>query len=245
MNLVSLEERDKYFEFFKKEGKDFKGENVDLIVCPSFIHLEAFSKKKGKKFMLGAQDCFSEEKGSYTGETSPLMLKNLGCEYVILGHSERRRYQGETGEEIGLKVASAIKAGLMPIVCVGENMEERKSGKFSKIVNRQIIEALARIKPGVLEKIIIAYEPVWAVGTDFVPNSNQILEMKVLIRKILVELFGRKFGEKPRIIYGGSVSSRTVKETCIESGMDGVLIGRESLVPGEFIRIAEIINKEQ
>lgn len=243
MNLASLGERDKYLEFLKKESQGKKLEKVETVICPSFVHLDHFSKKLGKGFELGAQDCFSEERGSYTGEVSPVLLREIGCKYVILGHSERRRFQAETDDEIALKVVASIKAGLFPIVCVGENVEDRDSGKFSRAVGSQLVRSLARVKPALMEKVTIAYEPIWSVGTDVIPTANQIMEMKVLIRKILSETFGRKYGEKPKIIYGGSVNSRTAKETCLDPDMDGVLVGRESLVPGEFLRIAGIINK--
>ncbi len=243
MNLVSPEEREKYIELCKREIKGKKLEKIEMVLCPPFVHLENFSKKLPKKIFLGAQDCFSEEKGSYTGEISPSMLKNLGCEFVILGHSERRRFQGETEEEIGLKVSASLKAGLSPIICIGENIQERESGEFAKIIAEELLSALSNLKPVQLEKIVVAYEPIWSVGTDVVPASNDIMGAKLLIRKVLIDNFGKKYGNLPRIIYGGSVSSKTVEAVCIKSDMDGVLVGRESLFPGEFMRIAEIIDK--
>jgi triosephosphate isomerase (TIM) len=242
MNLLSIEERDKYIAWIKKEIVGKKLGNVDVVVCPPYVHLEAFKKSKGKILKIGAQNMFPEKQGSYTGEISPIMLKNFGCEYVILGHSERRRYQGEKGDEISLKVFSAIKHGLVPILCIGEKKEEREAGKSAEVISRQLVESLSRIRPSMLEKIIVAYEPAWSVGSDNVPTSNQIMESKLLIRKILFEVFGKKYSNKPRIIYGGSVSTKFVEQTCIEPEMDGALIGRESLLPNEFIKIAEIIN---
>ncbi len=242
MNLLSAEEREKYIAWMKKEIAKKSLENMEVVLCPPFVHLEGFSKSKIKNIRLGAQNMFPEKQGSYTGEISPIMLKNFGCEYVILGHSERRRYLGEKGDEISLKVFSAVKHGIAPILCIGEKIEEREAGKTAEVLSRQLIESLSRIRPAMLEKIIIAYEPVWSVGSDNIPTCNQIMEARLLIRKILFEVFGKKYSRKPRVLYGGSVNSMTVKKVCLESEMDGALIGRESLLPNEFIKIAGIIN---
>jgi triosephosphate isomerase (TIM) len=243
MNLLSQIEREKYFESFKKEmaGKNFK--QTEIVLCPPTIHLEAFSYWKNKSIHLGAQNVFSEDKGSYTGETSPLMLKNFGCEYVIIGHSERRRYFSENNEEINLKMIFSLKHGLCPILCVGESKMEKENHETLPVIAKQVKEGLRDISRTKAEKIIIAYEPVWAVGTDLVPSAHDIMEARVLIRKILVEMFGKKYAEKTLILYGGSVNSRTAKQVCVDPGMDGALIGRESLNPHEFLKIAEIINE--
>jgi len=243
MNILSRSERNKYLAWFKKEQAGKKIKNSEIILCPPFIHLEAFKEWKNKRIKIGAQNMFSEIKGSYTGEISPLMLKNLGCEYVILGHSERRKYLGETSEEINLKVISALKNGLKPVVCVGETKIEKEANATLNVITEQVKEALADVSKGKIEQVVIAYEPIWAVGTDATPTSNEIMEAKVLIRKILVEMFGKKYAEMVKILYGGSVSAKTVKEVCVDSEVDGALIGRESLLPNEFLKIAEIIDK--
>jgi len=243
MNILSPAERDKYFAWFKKEQATKKINNSEIILCPPFIHLEAFKKWNNKKIKIGAQNMFSETKGSYTGEISPLMLKNFGCEYVILGHSERRKYFGETNGEINLKVISALKNSLRPIICVGETKVEKDANATLNVITEQVKEALANVSKGKTEYITIAYEPIWAVGTDKTPTSNEIMEAKVLIRKILVEIFGKKYAEKVKILYGGSVNAQTVREVCIDSEVEGALIGRESLLPNEFLKIAEIIDK--
>lgn len=243
MNLLNLEDREKYFEMFKKEigGKNLK--DAEFVLCPPFVHIESFRKILSKKVKLGAQNMFWEEKGSFTGEISPLMLKNFGCEYVIIGHSERRKYFCENNEEINLKVSSALKAGLRPIICIGETKIEKATHQMLGVVTAQLKKALQRVSRAKAENIVIAYEPVWAVGTDATPTSHEIMEAKVLIRKILVEIFGKKYAEMVPILYGGSVSSRTAREVCVSPGMDGALVGRESLMPHEFLKIAEIINK--
>jgi triosephosphate isomerase (TIM) len=243
MNIISHDEREKYFELFKKEINGKKLSNCEIVLCPPFIHLEAFRKNASKKIKIGAQDMFWENAGSYTGEISGAMLKNFGCDYAIIGHSERRRYFCENNEEINLKIHAALKFGLKPILCVGETKIEKATHQMLGVVTNQLKKALQGVTRVKLENVIIAYEPVWSVGTDLTPTTHEIMEAKVLIRKILVEIFGKKYAEKVPILYGGSVNSRTVKNLCNDPGMDGVLVGRESLAPHEFLKIAEIINK--
>ena len=185
---------------------------------------------------------FWEAKGSFTGEVSPAMLKDFGCEYVILGHSERRRYFCERDEEINLKIISALKNNLKPIICVGESKQEKEDNQTLSVISQQVKSALEKVSRTKAENLVIAYEPIWSVGTDEVPKENEIMEARVLIFKILTGLFGVKYAQKVKIIYGGSVSVFTVKQVCLDPGMDGALIGRESLTPYEFVKIAEIIN---
>lgn len=242
MNLLSIQEGEQYLKSFKKELASKKLTEIEIVLCPPAVHLENFSKVLGNKVLLGGQNCFWEDRGSYTGEISPLMLKNLGCEYVIIGHSERRKYFSENNQSINQKVLASLKNGLSPIICVGETKVERQSGETLQVIARQISEAFSGVSVGKLEKIIVAYEPIWSVGTDVIPTSNEIMEAKVLIQKILSRDFSKKYTEKIRIIYGGSVSGATVRQACIESGMEGALVGRESLTPREFLKIAKIIN---
>lgn len=268
MNLLSLSERDGYLKSLEKELSGKKIKNTEIILCPPFVHLEAFKNWKDKKIhprtksllanssdkrggcfgvgvKIGAQNMFSEDKGSYTGEVSPVMLKNLGCEYVIIGHSERRRYFSENNEEINLKVAAALKNGIRPILCVGETKSEKENGLTLEVVGNQIRESLAGINRAKCEQIVVAYEPVWAVGSDVTPSANEIMEAKVLIRKILVEMFGERYAKSVSIIYGGSVNAKNAKEVSPDPGMDGALVGRDCLVAHEFIKIVEIISNEQ
>lgn len=243
MNLINQLELERYFKSFKIEqkGKNFK--NVDIVICPSQIHLKDFIKNlKSKKIKIGIQNVFWEKSGSFTGETSPSMLKNFGGEYAIIGHSERRRYFGETNEMVNLKIKLMLKERLTSIFCFGETMEERGLGLTSKIITDQIHKGLQDITPSGLEKIIFAYEPVWAVGTDVIPTSNGIMEVKILVKKILTEKYGSKYAQKSPILYGGSVKIKTLEQVCLDPGMDGVLIGRESLDPHEFLKIANILN---
>jgi len=242
MNLQSVDEREKYLAWMEKELAGKKFSNAEIVLCPPFVHLEGFKKWKNKKIKRGAQNMFFEDKGSYTGEISPVMLKNFGCEYVIVGHSERRKYFGENGEFINHKIISALKNGLQPILCVGETKAEKDADYTLGVITRQVKEALADIGRTKANQIIIAYEPVWSVGTDVLPTANEVMGAKLLIRKILHEIFGKKYAEEVAILYGGSVSVKTVEQVCVDSEVDGALIGRESLQPHEFLKIAEIIN---
>jgi len=242
MNLLSPEEREKYLVWMDKELKNKKFKNSEIVLCPPFVHLEAFKKWNNKKCKLGAQNMFSENKGSYTGEISPMMLKNFGCEYVIIGHSERKRYFSENNHEINLKIISALKNSLKPILCVGETKVEKENHETLKIIGRQVREALVNVSRTKAEQIAITYEPVWAVGSDNVPSANEIMGAKLLIKKILVEMFGKKYANMVRIIYGGSVSPIFVKQVCVDPEMDGALIGRESLEPHGFVKVAEILD---
>lgn len=242
MNLVSPAERERYFQSFKKEWGERKDKEAEIVLCPPSVHLEAFSKLKRKKLSIGAQNIFWERSGSFTGEISPSMAKNAGAEFVICGHSERRKYFKENDEEVNLKVKASLRIGLIPIICVGETKQEKDGGKTFSIISGQIKKALAEVSRTKAEQIILAYEPVWAVGSDTIPTSYEIMQVRVLIKKILVGMFEKKYADKVRILYGGSVNAKTAGETCVEPGMDGVLVGRESLAPYEFLKIAEIIN---
>ena len=242
MNLLSLVERERYLSAFKKELGAKKFKKTEIVLCPPHVHIENFRKVLGKKVKIGAQNMFWKREGSFTGEISPAMIKNLGCEYVILGHSERRKYFCETNEEINLKVHEALKIGLRPVICVGESQMDKSTHQTMNVITKQVRETLKEVNRTKVENIIIAYEPVWAVGTDIVPTANEIMEAKLLIRKILVGMFDKKYASLVKIVYGGSVNSKTAQEVCVEPGMDGVLVGRESLTPYEFVKIAEIIN---
>ncbi|MDR3559354.1 MAG: triose-phosphate isomerase [Candidatus Pacebacteria bacterium] len=242
MNLLSLVEREQYLKAFKKEIKGKKMSKAGMVLCPPFVHLEAFQKARLGETALGAQDMFWERSGSFTGEISPAMLKNFGCEFVVVGHSERRRYFSESDEEVKMKIAAAFKIGLKPILCVGETRVERNSGQAARVIGRQVKSALIDLSRAKAENLTIAYEPVWAIGADVTPTAHEIMEVKVLVRKILVEIFGKKYANMVKIIYGGNVTPQTTKETCLEPGLDGALVGRASLAPHEFIKIVEIIN---
>jgi triosephosphate isomerase len=211
--------------------------NVEIAVCPPFVSLSAVRDLlKGSIIKLGAQNMFFEEKGAYTGEVSPLMLKEL-CEYVILGHSERRQYFGETSEYVSYKVKAAVKAGLKPILCVGENLSEIEAGRTEEVVIGQLVKSLAGVDP--FPGTVIAYEPVWAIGTGKAATGEQANKVISLIRQTVTGIFDRDFAYDMRILYGGSVTGENIVEFVGQPEIDGALVGGASLKPDQFISIVK------
>jgi len=210
-----------------------------LIVCPPFTSLETAKELlKGSEIGLGAQNMYYEESGAFTGEISAGMLKSVGCEYVILGHSERRTIFGESDELINKKIKKALDSGLKPIFCIGETLEERESGITFDVVKRQVVNGLAGISELEMERIIIAYEPVWAIGTGKVATPAQAQEVHAFIRGELVKLYGTGIAEKTIIQYGGSVKPDNAKELLGQPDIDGALVGGACLKADSFVGIA-------
>lgn len=242
MNPASPVEFERYLDALEKEIKGKKFEKTEIVICPPVIYFKQFLDRKFKNVKLGAQNVFWEYQGAYTGEISAGMTKAGGAQYSIVGHSERRKYFGENEEIINSKLKAILKCGLRAILCIGENIEERKRNQTVEVIKKQLRGALNGIGAGKIEYIDIVYEPSWSVGSDNVPTSDEILEAKLIIKKILSEVYGHKAMEKVRILYGGSIAKCFVNQVCIDPAMDGGLIGRESLVPYEFIRIAGLID---
>lgn len=242
MNPVSPVEFERYLDLIEREIERKKFEKTEIVICPPAVYFRQFLERKFKSVKLGAQDVFWEYQGAYTGEISAGMAKACGVQYSIVGHSERRKYFGENEEIINLKLKAILKNGLNAVLCVGESEEERKSGQTAPVLKKQLKDSLSGISVGKTEYITIAYEPIWAVGTDKIPTSDEILEAKLIIKKFLAELYSRKAAEKMRILYGGSVKSFWTKQVCLDPAMDGALVGRESLAPHEFVKIAKIID---
>ena len=208
----------------------------DVVVCVPAIDIPAVSKAlKGTNIRLGAENVHFAEKGAYTGEISAAMLKEYGVEYVIIGHSERRQYFGETDETVNKRTLTALTAGLTPIVCVGETLEERETGKTEAVLHRQLEEGLKGVED--LTKLVIAYEPVWAIGTGKTATAAQANETIGYIRKTLGELFCEKCAAKVRIQYGGSMNAGNCKELMAQEEIDGGLIGGASLKAPDFSAI--------
>lgn len=208
----------------------------DVVVCVPAIDIPAVSEAlKGTNIRLGAENVHFAEKGAYTGEISAAMLKEYGVEYVIIGHSERRQYFGETDETVNKRTLTALNAGLTPIVCVGETLEERETGKTEAVLHRQLEEGLKGVED--LTKLVIAYEPVWAIGTGKTATAAQANETIVYIRKTLGELFCEKCAAKVRIQYGGSMNAGNCKELMAQEEIDGGLIGGASLKAPDFSAI--------
>ncbi|MCX5999770.1 MAG: triose-phosphate isomerase [Chloroflexi bacterium] len=210
---------------------------VEKVVCPPFVSLAHVSGVlAGSSIRVGAQNLHFEDKGAYTGEVSPLMLVAL-CQYVIVGHSERRQLFGEDDGMVNRKLKAALKHGLKPILCVGERTEENEAGKTEVVVTRQVKGALADINS--LEHLVIAYEPVWAIGTGKAATKEQANATIGLIRQVVASLYGRRLAEGMRIQYGGSVSSTNIAELMSQPEIDGALVGGASLKATEFISIVE------
>jgi triosephosphate isomerase len=242
MNPVSAIEFERYLDMLEKELKGKEFEKTEIVVCPPIIYLQKLLDRKLENIKAGVQDAYWEYQGAFTGQVSAGMVKSAGATFVIVGHSERRKYFGENEEIINLKLKAVLKNGLHAILCIGESAEERKKGQTSQILKKQLKGCLEGTTPGKLEYISITYEPIWAVGTDKIPTSDEILEAKIIIKKAIAEIFSVRNVEKMRLLYGGSVKSSFAGQTCLDPAMDGALVGRESLMPHEFVKIAKMID---
>jgi triosephosphate isomerase len=215
--------------------------HCDIAIAPVFVHLKTLAERlEGSNIKIAAQNCSTETKHSaHTGEVAADMLKDIGVSYVIIGHSERRRYYGETNEMINKKTKAALVAGLKAIVCVGETLSERQEGRLFEIVEEQLKLGLEGLTRNDMERIIIAYEPVWAIGTGRTATPDQAQQMHEFIRKCLTETHGKEAAENVRILYGGSVKPENIKDLMKEPDIDGALVGGASL---EAVTFAQIIN---
>jgi triosephosphate isomerase len=212
-------------------------EGVEKVLCPPFVSSVAINMMlQGSSIRLGAQNMYFETEGAYTGEISPLMLREL-CEFVILGHSERRWYFGETDEIVNKKVKAALANKLKPILCVGERLEENEAGKTEEVVNRQMTVALNGTEP--VSNLVIAYEPVWAIGTGKAASGEQAAATIQFIRNVLAKLWNKSIAQDLRILYGGSVTSANIAEFISHPEIDGALVGGASLKAEEFVSIVE------
>ena len=211
-----------------KEAAGAKG--VDLAVCPPSVYLDAVAAAvAGSKVALGAQNMYHEPKGAFTGEISAAMLMDLGCKYVILGHSERRHVLGETDAQINQKVLAALAAGLTPIVCVGELLSQREAGKTPEVIRGQFDGSLAGLSAGEMTQIVIAYEPVWAIGTGKVATPQQAEDVHLDLRTIMADRYNEEVAQSVRIQYGGSVKPENAAELLGQPDIDGALVGGASL----------------
>ena len=215
-------------------------EGVEIVVCPPFTSLGAVGEAiKGTNLHLGAQNMHWETKGAFTGEISPLMLKDVSCEYVILGHSERREYFRETSEEVVKKVRAAFAVNLIPIVCVGENLAERESNNTEKVIEEEIKVLFLETEVTLACRMIIAYEPIWAIGTGRSANPEEANLTIKFIRELFSSQYGREVASEVKILYGGSVSPENIKEFIEESDIDGALVGGASLKALSFSQIVK------
>ena len=225
-----------------KEIKELTGKsdrnNVKTIVCPPFIHLsEVLKQIDNEKVELGAQNCSNESKGAFTGEISAAMLQSLGVKYVIIGHSERRSYYGEKNDLLKQKVQQVLSNEMEAIYCCGEHLNERESGNHFNVVKEQIEDGIFDFSADEMKKIIIAYEPVWAIGTGVTASPEQAQEMHAYIRQLLVEKYGQETAENTTLLYGGSCKPSNAKELFSNPDVDGGLIGGASLKAEDFLGI--------
>jgi triosephosphate isomerase len=213
-------------------------DNVDMAVAPPFIYLhKVIYTVKGSGILVGAQNCYFESNGAFTGEIAPEMLKDVGCNFVILGHSERRHVLGETDSMINLKVKKALETDLDIILCIGELLEEREAGKTESVVERQLASGLQDISTNNMAKITIAYEPVWAIGTGKTATPEQAQEVHRFIRVWLADTYGNDVASRVRIQYGGSVKPENAGELMAQPDIDGALVGGASLKAESFAGI--------
>jgi triosephosphate isomerase len=244
MNMTSSEVAP-YLEVFRQETE--KLNDVDIVIIPPFTAITKASEILGgaQKIRLGAQNRSPEAKGAYTGEVSAPMLRDLFVRYVLVGHSERRRLFGETDELVRRKLVTALASELRPILCVGETLEERQAGQEKAVLEGQLRGALEGLTPDQISEVIVAYEPVWAIGTGLTATPEQAQEAHLFIRDYLGKLAGTSLANKARILYGGSVTPANAKELMSQPDIDGALVGGASLDPRGFAEIAAAATPEE
>ncbi len=222
-------------EFFKIERDD-----IDIVLCPVYTCLSEVAEViANSNIALGAQNVYWQDEGAFTGEISPVMLKDAGCAYVIIGHSERRQFFGETNETVNKKVKAALKHGLLPIVCVGESLAQREANQTFQVLADHVQNGLAGLTEEDMSKIVIAYEPVWAIGTGKTATSAQAQEAHKYIRDLLVKLYNQEIAGNIRIQYGGSVKPENIEEIMGQPDVDGALVGGASLKVESFSEIVK------
>lgn len=241
--MLSREEATQYLSVLKREAEDKRYGYVKGIVCPPFLYLPQFDHLP-ESIRKGAQNLFPEKSGAYTGEISPIMLKNDGVEYVIIGHSERRQYAGETDKIVHEKVLAALKHHLIPIVCIGETGEERRAEETDRVLSLQVKTIFSDLSKLQAEKVIVAYEPRFAIGTDKLPTTEELLQVRVLLLKLFTEAFDAQTAQRIAVLYGGSVKSSFLADVSWKAQMDGVLVGRESLFPYEMVKMMGLLEEE-
>ncbi len=218
--------------------------NLDIVLCPPFTALSAvYDIIADSNIQLGAQDVYWQEQGAFTGEISVGMLKDVGCRFVIVGHSERRQYFFETNETVNRKIKSVLRANIIPILCVGETLPQREENKTLEIIKEQVFGGLKDIPAAEAEKIVIAYEPVWAIGTGRNATPVQAEEVQKYIRNLLSEMYNTSIAEAVRIQYGGSVKADNIEELINQPNIDGALVGGASLKEDSFTQIIKVCAK--
>jgi len=240
MNPSSEKDAKNLIKDYVKKITTSKG--IDVVACPPFPYIStARNQYKGTKISLGAQDVFYENKGSYTGEVSVETLKDLKVTHVILGHSERRAL-GETNSDVSKKTKACIKSGIIPIVCIGEKTRS-DDGEYLKHIQIELIESLDGVSRNDISKIVIAYEPIWAIGKSKPMSGHEMHQMSLYIRKVLVKKYGKNIVNKIRVIYGGSINDSNAHDMLDNGNVDGLIIGRASLDPSQVFSLIKLIGK--
>ncbi|OGR63273.1 MAG: triose-phosphate isomerase [Elusimicrobia bacterium GWB2_63_22] len=235
MHLTSKEAADLAAAMKKGLDPDLKHE---VLLAPSFTNLHAVKAAiAGSRILLASQDVAWEEKGAFTGAVSPAQIIDAGCTHALIGHSERRKIFLETDEVVNKKMKAAIKAGIVPVLCIGETLEERESQKTYRVLETQLTGAFAGITPAEANRVVIAYEPVWAIGTGKTATPDQAQDAHVFVRKQMERIYGKDYAEAVRILYGGSVKADNIDELMAQGDIDGALVGGESLKADKFLRV--------
>lgn len=239
MNMISLDDAETVFDEMENDIYKLKDDGVEVVVCLPYLFISDFDCDG--RIKLGAQDLFWESRGDYTGEISADMLRKVGARFSIIGHSERRKYLSETDEMVNRKLQACLAGNLRPILCVGETLEERKNGDASEVIARQVERALKDISEKEMRgKLIIAYEPVWAIGSGLTPSTDDIMSTGLLIKKVLSRIYGnRDVADETPILYGGSVSPDNCFDLVDKTGLRGLLVGGASLEARRFVDIVK------
>lgn len=222
--------------------KDEQQGDQQAVICAPFIHLNSLVQLGGDKVKIGAQNCHQNESGAYTGEISAKMVKSVGCAYVILGHSERRQYFAESNELLAEKTNIVLKNNLTPIFCIGETLDERNSGSYYHVIKQQLKEGLFHLSAEEFSKVILAYEPVWAIGTGLTATPDQAQDIHAFIRNEIDEQYGANIADDTTILYGGSCNPKNAAELFAQHDIDGGLIGGASLKSRDFVDIVKAFN---
>lgn len=241
MNLEYADGVSLFSEIVNMVKDEKKGDQI-AIICAPFIHLNSLAKLGGSAVAIGAQNCHQKESGAYTGETSAKMIKSVGCEYVIIGHSERRQYFAESDELLAEKTVIALQNGLTPIFCIGETLDERNNGSYFDVLKSQLVNGVFTLSAEDFSKTVLAYEPVWAIGTGLTATSEQAQEVHAFIRNEIAKQYNQTVADDTTILYGGSCNPKNAAELFAQGDIDGGLIGGASLKSRDFVDIIKTFN---
>ena len=241
MNLEYAEGISLFSEIVNMVRDEKKGDQL-AIICAPYIHLNSLAQLGGSTVAIGAQDCHQKESGAFTGEISAKMVKSVGCEYVIIGHSERRQYFAESDELLADKTVIALQNGLTPLFCIGETLDERNNGSYFEVLKSQLEKGVFGLNAEDFSKIVIAYEPVWAIGTGLTATSEQAQEVHAFIRDEIATKYNAAIAEATTILYGGSCNPKNAAELFAQKDIDGGLIGGASLKSRDFVDIVKTFN---